>query len=193
MPIRLKDAKVGDYVRPPMKCQSLNGGLLMPFAAEFEVTFKDDRYVWLIERGKPVAKHYALGSVPQPGMFQCLGEDEFYRGSETRDLKTPVEKIVPFPEIQAKPKSKHQKKTVEFDFTDEDGALARLTPQAKTIADIMRAEAKRQKKSSFTEEELEKILNLTINKEKVGGKQLPYKVWVFYRSLFARIGLIRRT
>ncbi len=163
----------------------------MTNSVEYVVTAKDDPYVWLIEKGRPVAEFYALSRIKQLGMYQCLGSLEFYLPAEVR-VKEPrrskTEEAPPPPRVPAN--KIHKTHSVEFDFTDEEGQISSLAPQAQMLVKIMQEACAKHKKKVFLEGEIEKIVNALPSR--IGGKQQPYKIWAFYRARLAKLGVIRK-
>lgn len=201
----LKNAPIGAVLKPPKAAVlSLNGFVVM-YESDYEVVRKDAKNysVWV----NPVPKKRAYtdpnglslsitetvisGATKLMGLIQVAEGEEWLEPDDGRpeDLEAPLKALPKASDkrVRGGPGSLH-----EFAFDDDDISLEDCPHQAQVIADILLEEYRKTKRNSWTETEIENILNRPEAKARVASRQPLIRIFKFYRPEYQRKNLLRR-
>jgi hypothetical protein len=199
MPIRLGDAPVGTVVRPPRAAYLTANALCMEYKHKYVITGKQGagsgpaslkssgEFTWLARKGDSLPEemdaNFMLTGKRVLGIYQ-VRDGEFFLTDEDEAPPPLAPKLGALPEGQKRTRGGDH---YSFEFDDPDITLDDLPRQAQVVARILKDTGK----SEFSADEVRELLEK--NKEEIGTKQDPFKIFEFYRSKYMQKGYLNRS
>ncbi len=208
MPVALKEARIGEIVRPPKTAMYSLTGQLVLWEREYSVVRKDpkNKSVWLnamphmVEYSDQKGKKFLLPATSLTEASKRMGSIQAWEDAVWLLPKDPKPsdnvKIVRRGETDEDGEPKRRRggpgTVYEFAFDDDEIKLDDMPTQAQIVATIFLEIHQQSGLISWSEEEISQILHLEENVDRLRTSQDPMAIFKFYRASFARKGFIMR-
>ena len=208
MPVLLKEAKIGEVLKPPRNAMYAMNGILIMWEREYKVVRKDpkNKSVWInmlphmVEYLDAKGKKFHLSATTLTPTSERMGsiqvdEDGVWLTSKDPQPTDKV-RIVKRGETSEDGEPKRRRggpdTEYEFAFDDEEITLDDMPSQAQILGDIFLEIYQADGTKSWSEKEIDEILHREENVARLHTTQDPMIIFKFYRAPFARKGFIKR-